>query len=523
LPSSHANEPGSNGTADVAVVGGGAAGLHVALEAAEAGGRVVVVSRKPLTETASFRAQGGLAAAIAPDDSPARHAEDTLNAGRGLCFPAAVEVLVEESPAAVEALMRRGVEFDLDAGGELALGLEGGHSARRIVHAGGAETGRALTSRLAELVAGHERIEVLEDASALALWSEGRRCHGVLTDRGPIGALATVLATGGGAALWERSTNPRGAIGAGAILAHGAGAELADLELCQFHPTALALPGRRLDGWLITEAVRGEGALLLDADGRRFTDELAPRDQVTAAIIDRMAADGTAAVALDLRPVPLERFPTITRTLGSLGIDPKLDPVPVAPAAHYLIGGVRTDLDGRTTLPGLLAVGEAACTGLHGANRLASTSLLEGLVWGYRAAQHIQPRLQDQARPNPAMNSAFEQIDMLVPNSLQSPHKMDTVKRLMWEHVGLMRMTSGMEYALRELRHLQAEVEALYQHSYLTDELVGLRNVVQVALLITRAALENKNNLGCHYRLPEVKENILSNYLWIRQNDVATW
>ncbi len=217
--------------------------------------------------------------------------------------------------------MRRGVAFDLQPDGELALGLEGGHSARRIVHAGGAETGRALTSRLAELAAENERIEVLEGASALALWSDGDRCHGVLTDRGAIPAAATVLATGGGAALWERTTNPRGAIGAGAILAHGAGAELADLELCQFHPTALALPGRPLDGWLITEAVRGEGALLLDAAGRRFTDELAPRDQVTAAILDRMAADGTGAVDLDLRPVPLERFPTITRTLESLGID----------------------------------------------------------------------------------------------------------------------------------------------------------------------------------------------------------
>jgi L-aspartate oxidase len=375
------------GFADLAVVGGGAAGLHVALEAAEADGRVVMISRKPLTETASFRAQGGLAAAIAPDDSPARHAEDTLNAGRGLCDPAAVAVLVDEAPAAVEALISRGVEFDLQSDGELSLGLEGGHSARRIVHAGGSETGRALTSRLAVLAEEHPLIEVVEGTSALAIWSHGGRCHGVLTDRGPVGAAATVLATGGGAALWQRTTNPRGAIGAGAVLAHVAGAELADLELCQFHPTALALPDTELDGWLITEAVRGEGALLLDSGGHRFTDELAARDQVTAAILDQMAADSTAAVELDLRPVPLERFPTITRTLKSIGIDPTTDPVPVAPAAHYLIGGVRTDLDGRSTLPGLLAVGEAACTGLHGANRLASNSLSECFVFGTRAAR----------------------------------------------------------------------------------------------------------------------------------------
>ena len=382
-----ASPPAAAPACDVAVVGGGAAGLHVALEAAEAGGRVAVVSRKPLTESASFRAQGGLAAAIAPDDSPARHIEDTLNAGRGLCHPAAVEALAHEAPAAVEALMRRGVSFDLQDDGELALGLEGGHSARRIVHAGGAETGRALTSRLAELVASHEGIEVLEGASAVALWSDGERCHGVLTDRGPLRAAACVLATGGGAALWSRTTNPRGAIGAGSVLAHAAGAELADVELCQFHPTALALPGERLDGWLLTEAVRGEGALLLDASGRRFTDELAPRDQVTAAIIDRMAADGTASVALDLRPIPLERFPTILETLAAIGIDPAATTVPVAPAAHYLIGGVRTDLEGHSSLPGLLAVGEAACTGLHGANRLASNSLSECFVFGSRAAR----------------------------------------------------------------------------------------------------------------------------------------
>ncbi|MCL4287958.1 MAG: FAD-dependent oxidoreductase [Thermoleophilia bacterium] len=397
-----------DGAADVAIVGAGAAGLHVALEAAEAGGRVVVISRKPLNETASFHAQGGLAAAVAADDSPSRHAEDTFNAGRGICCPAAVEVLVAEAPAAVEALMRRGVRFDLGADGELALGLEGGHSARRIVHAGGAETGRALTSRLAALVAEHELIEVREGASALALWSDGERCHGVVTDEGPVAAAATVLATGGGAALWERTTNPRGAIGAGAVLAAAAGAELADLELCQFHPTALALPGTGFDGKLITEAVRGEGALLVGADGRRFTDELAPRDQVTAAILDRIAADGAGAVGLDLRPVPLERFPAIAALLSAAGIEPAAGPVPIAPAAHYLIGGVRTDLDGRSTLAGLLAVGEASCTGLHGANRLASNSLSECFVFGTRAAAAaLGAAAADPAPPDPDPDPRF--------------------------------------------------------------------------------------------------------------------
>jgi L-aspartate oxidase len=361
--------------------------MYVSFVAAERGARVGLVSRKPLAESASFWAQGGLAAALAPDDSPERHAEDTLNAGRGSCRPAAVEVLTREAPGAVAELRRLGVRFDAEADGRLALGLEGGHSARRIVHAGGAETGRALTARLAELVSSHPGVTVMEGTSVEALWSDDRRCAGALTDRGAIAAHATVLATGGGAALWRRTTNPWGAIAAGAVMAHAAGASLADLELCQFHPTALALPGHPRDGALLTEAIRGEGATLLDGSGRRFTDELAPRDQVTAAILDRIAADGTGCVWLDMRAVDPSRFPNVVATMRDAGIDPVAEPVPVAPAAHYLIGGVVTDLDGRATLPGLYAVGECACTGLHGANRLASNSLSECFVFGARAAE----------------------------------------------------------------------------------------------------------------------------------------
>ena len=371
---------------DVAVVGAGAAGLFTALTAADRGARVCLVSRKPLSESASFWAQGGLAAALADDDSPERHAEDTLNAGRGACRRAAVEILVREAPAAVAELQRRGVEFDIEDGGGLALGLEGGHSARRIVHAGGSQTGRALTARLTELAAAHAGVHVVEGTSALALWSDGERCAGMVTDAGPISAGATVLATGGGAALWERTTNPWGAIGAGAVLAHLAGAALADLELCQFHPTALAMPGDPRDGALLTEAIRGEGATLLDAVGRRFTDELAPRDLVTTAILERMRADGSGCVWLDMRAVDGARFPNVVATLSEAGIDPSRETVPVAPAAHYLVGGVATDLDGRTNVAGLLAVGECACTGLHGANRLASNSLSECFVFGARAA-----------------------------------------------------------------------------------------------------------------------------------------
>ncbi len=357
-----------------------------------------MVSRTPLSQSASYWAQGGLAAALEPGDSPAQHAADTIAAGRGLCRPSAVQALVEEAPAAVRELRERGVEFDLDADGELALGLEGGHTRRRIVHAGGSATGHEITAKLAAMVAAEARIEVRERASMTALWSDGERCHGVLLDGGRLAAAATVLATGGAAALWRRTSNPRGAIGAGPAMAAAAGAELADLEFCQFHPTALHLPGSRLDGALITEAVRGEGATLLDTGGRRFTDELAPRDAVTAAILDRLAADGADSVGLDLREVDPSRFPNVFDTLAEAGVDPQREPVRVSPAAHYTMGGVAVDLDGRSSLPGLYAVGECSCTGLHGANRLASNSLSECFVFGSRAGAAA---LGETAAPDP--------------------------------------------------------------------------------------------------------------------------
>jgi L-aspartate oxidase len=441
-------------------VGGGAAGLHVAIEAAERGARVCLVSRKPLAESSSFWAQGGLAAALAPDDSPERHAEDTLNAGRGACRASAVEVLARSAPGAVMALRDRGVSFDTEPGGELALGLEGGHSARRIVHAGGAETGRAITGRLAALAAEHQRVEVLERTSALALWSDGELCAGVITDRAPIRARATVLATGGGAALWARTTNPWGAIGAGSVLAHAAGAELADLELCQFHPTALALGDGELDGALVTEAVRGEGATLLDASGRRFTDELAPRDQVTAAILDRIDADRGEHVWLDLRGVPEEAFPSVFATVRRAGLDPLSEPVPVAPAAHYLIGGVRTDLDGRTSVRGLYAVGECACTGLHGANRLASNSLSECFVFGTRAAAS-------------AVTESEPRRDVPVPDWRFDPPRAQT-RAALWRWAGPRRSATALERLLDDPYPL--------------------------ARFIARAALARRESRGAHRR-----------------------
>ncbi|MFT3865773.1 MAG: FAD-dependent oxidoreductase [Solirubrobacterales bacterium] len=381
------------------MVGGGAAGLWTALRAAELGGRVCVVSRTPLSQSASFWAQGGLAAALEPGDSPERHAEDTIAAGRGLCRPAAVRVLVEEAPAAVRDLQARGVDFDLDHEGRLALGLEGGHSARRIVHSGGSQTGREITSKLAAMVADDERIEVRERTSATALWSDGERCHGVITDAGALAARATVMATGGAAALWRRTTNPRGAIGAGPVFGSAAGADLADLEFCQFHPTAVYLPDTRFDGALITEAIRGEGAKLLDADGERFTDELAPRDEVSAAILAKMREEGSASVRLDLRTIDPARFPNVFASLTEAGLDPTHELIPVAPAAHYTMGGIAVDLDGRSSLPGLYAVGESSCTGLHGANRLASNSLSECFVFGGRAAAAAAVEPEATARP----------------------------------------------------------------------------------------------------------------------------
>jgi len=397
---------------DVAVVGAGAAGLWTALRAAEQGARVCLISRKPLSETASFRAQGGLAAALERGDSPAQHAADTIAAGRGLCRPAAVEVLVVEAPAAIRELRDRGVVFDLDDRGEPVLGLEGGHTRRRIVHAGGSQTGRELTGKLAAMADAEGRVEVRENTSAIALLAGAGGCAGVETDAGHVAAGATVLATGGAAALWQRSTNPWGAIGAGPVLAQAAGAALADLEFCQFHPTALARPGTPHDGLLVTEAVRGEGARLLDSAGRRFTDELAPRDAVTAAILDRMDADGTGCVLLDLRPVDRGRFPAVFASLEEAGLDPGAEPVPVAPAAHYLMGGVKVDLDGASTVPGLHAVGETACTGLHGANRLASNSLTECFVFGSRVARAVAaagraaPAGAEAARPFEAPTEA---------------------------------------------------------------------------------------------------------------------
>jgi L-aspartate oxidase len=371
------------------VVGAGAAGLYAALTAAREGARVALVSRSPLPGSASYWAQGGIAAALAADDSVELHMRDTLEAGRRAGRESAARVLCEQSPAAVRDLQALGVHFDTDLSGQLELGLEGGHSRRRVVHAGGSATGRRVTRDLSALVATHERISVLERSTASALWTYEGRCIGTLAARPngaftPVLARGTVIATGGLAALWERTTNPPGAIGAGLTLAAAAGAELADLEFMQFHPTALVHEDPALDGFLITEAVRGEGAKLLDALGERFVDELAPRDEVALAVHRKREAG--SEVFLDMREVDPALFPNVAAALRRARIDPRKDLVPVAPAAHYTMGGIATGLAGEASLLGLLAVGECACNGLHGANRLASNSLAECFVFGRRAA-----------------------------------------------------------------------------------------------------------------------------------------
>jgi L-aspartate oxidase len=484
---------------DVVVVGAGAAGLYTALCAARDGGHVVLLSAGPLAQTASYWAQGGLAAVLATDDSFDLHLADTERAGRGAVRRSAAEALVHEAPDCVRDLERLGFHFDADRHGRLALGLEGGHSVRRIVHAGGSATGRRLLRELSALAVEHERIDVVEEARVRGLWQDDGRCVGVVCEDGRrLSARAVVLSTGGTAALWSRTTNPPGSVGHGMLLAHAAGAELADLELMQFHPTAvIGVPGR--EGFLITEAIRGEGATLHDANGERFVDELAPRDEVSRAIQARLRATGERSVGLDMRSIDPALFPNVVTALREAGLDPAKELVPVAPAAHYTMGGIVTDVQARSRVPGLYAVGETACTGLHGANRLASNSLSECFVFGRRAAlaaleeptpaphrparaphgQARAPHGPARAPHEPALEGPTPASPGLTgegPDTLQAlPMPSRETRAALWENAGVERSAEGLS-ALLEDRH-------------------------PLARMIGRSALERRESRGAHTRV----------------------
>ena len=479
--------------ADVAVVGAGAAGLYAALCGSRAGASVVLVSATPLAQTASYWAQGGLAAALAAADSAELHCRDTERAGRDLVRHAAAEILAREAPQCVRDLQSLGVRFDADRFGRLALGLEGGHSVRRVVHAGGSATGRRVVRQLSARVAADTRILVLEQERARALWDAGGRCCGLVCDSGEvILARAVVIASGGAAALWARTTNPPGSQGVGLLLAHAAGAELADLELLQFHPTAvIGVPGR--EGFLVTEAIRGEGATLHDADGARFVDELLTRDEVARAIQARLEASGRESVGLDMRMVDPARFPNVVSALREAGLDPMRELIPVAPAAHYMMGGILADLHARSTLAGLYAVGESSCTGLHGANRLASNSLSECFVFARRAIDHALG--EPAGAPPPVSEAELERLR----GALAPPVADRATRAELWRLAGIERTREGLEELSRA------------QHP--------------LVRLIARCALERTESRGAHRRrdYPQRDRALDHRHVVVRGDGATSW
>jgi L-aspartate oxidase len=476
---------------DVAVVGAGAAGLYGALCAARAGGRVALVSATPLAQTASYWAQGGLAATLAEDDSFDLHLADTERAGRGAVRRSAAEVLVREAPGCVRDLQALGMRFDADRFGRLALGLEGGHSVRRVVHAGGSATGRRLLRQLSALVVEEPRIVVREHARAKALWMHEGRCAGLTCEDGLVlTARAVLLSTGGAAALWQRTTNPPGSRGVGLLLAHQAGARLADLEFLQFHPTAvIGVRGR--EGFLITEAIRGEGATLHDADGERFVDELAPRDEVARAIQARLRQTGARSVGLDMRAIDPALFPNVVAALRDAGLDPTRQLVPVAPAAHYMMGGIVSDLQGRSNVPGLYAVGECSCTGLHGANRLASNSLSECFVFARRAAA--------AALDEPVAPDAGEADARMLGALPGPPTAAESTREALWRDAGIERSREGLE-RLRDDPH-------------------------PLARLIALCALRREESRGAHRRseFPEPDPALENRHVVVPDDERACW
>ena len=504
---------------DYLVLGSGIAGLTFALHAA-AHGEVLLVTKRAVDDTATNYAQGGVAAVLSPDDSFDKHAEDTKVAGAGLCHEVVVDICVREAPAAIHWLTDLGARFSEGDPGKLDLGREGGHTERRIVHAGditGNEIQRALWAAVRE----SPNIRVLEwhmgvDLITLSAFGGPDRCVGayVLDERRGVVetvlARATVLATGGAGKVYLYTSNPDVATGDGVAMAYRAGAEIANMEFYQFHPTVLYEP--KATSFLISEALRGEGAVLRLPDGEAFMSrhhpmgDLAPRDVVARAMDYEMKRTGSEHVLLDITQKPADfvrsRFPNIHAYCLRFGIDMTTQPLPVVPAAHYMCGGVTSDLHGRTTLPGLWVIGETACTGLHGANRLASNSLLEGLVFGRRAAKRLETQIQE-LRSEGFPRVPDWQTGSAVPSheAVVVTHNWDELRRTMWNYVGIVRSDARLRRAARRVALLEQEIREYYWRHLVTRELLELRNIATVAELIINSALSRRESRGLHTTL----------------------
>jgi L-aspartate oxidase len=510
---------------DFIVIGSGIAGLSFALNAA-ARGRVAIVTKRARAESNTAWAQGGIASVTSTEDSFELHVKDTLEAGAGLCDEAVVRRIVMDGPARIRELIDFGVQFDErelpDGSHELDLGREGGHSKRRILHARDV-TGREIERALLDAIARHPQIVVLENHMAVDVITLGKlghvstdRCLGAYVLNEATGEVLTlradrvILATGGCGKVYLYTTNPSIATGDGVAMAWRAGAQIANMEFIQFHPTCLFHPQAR--SFLISEAVRGEGGRLVDAHGREFMakyhpkKELAPRDIVARAIDAEMKRTGARCVYLDISHQPADfirdRFPNIHENCLRFGLDITREPIPVVPAAHYQCGGVVTDEDGASSLPGLYAIGEVACTGLHGANRLASNSLLEACVLAHRCCAAIvaaPPVEMDTWRAELPQWKSGDAVD--VDELVVIYHNWDEIRRLMWDYVGIVRTTKRLQRAATRLRNLEREIQEFYWGYKVTTDLLELRNLATVAALIVDSALLRKESRGLHYTL----------------------